>query len=126
MLIQENDTTIEENNKLKELLEDVKSLSLVQGDINHLLNTQEENLIFADSKLETSLENLEKANIELKKANKYKPIIKPIIIGGSIGVLCSLPISIPICLSTSLGTSLIAYSCIGGGIIGGISGKILS
>ena len=57
MLIQENDTTIEENNKLKELLEDVKSLSLVQGDINHLLNTQEENLIFADSKLETSLEN---------------------------------------------------------------------
>ena len=126
MLIQENDTTIEENNKLKELLEDVKSLSLVQGDINHLLNTQEENLIFADSKLETSLENLEKANIELKKASKYKPIIKPIIIGGSIGVLCSLPISIPICLSTSLGTSLIAYSCIGGGIIGGISGKILS
>ena len=126
MLIQNEHPKINQNENLKNILDDIKNLSLVQSDINDLLNSQDEYLKVVDNNLEKSFDNVEKANVHLNKAISYKTLLKPIVIGSGIGIICSLPISIPICLSTSVGTSLIGYSCLGGGIIGGIGGKMLS
>ena len=124
MKIENNEN--DHSEKLQNLLVDIKHISVVQDDINNLLNTQEEDLKRIDNKVELTLDNLTDANIHLEKASKYKTLLKPVLIGGSIGVLCSLPISIPICIATSTSVSVIGYSCIGGGIIGGIGAKILS
>ncbi len=120
--IEERDTE-----QLIEILKEVKMLGDIQNDINNLIYQQSETIEHIDVNLEKTEDLIEKSNIHLEKANKYKVKIKPMAIGAGIGIVFSLPISIPICLASSaVGTSLVGYSCLGGGIIGGLAGHKLA
>lgn len=124
--IKNNEKDQVENEKLEKLLSDINSISEIQSDIDNIIQSQHENLNLIDKNVEHSLEEIEISNNHLEKAYQNKTILKPIIIGTSLGILSTLPITIPICISTSISTSLIGYSCLGGGMVGGIIGRKLA
>ena len=108
-------------NDAKNLAESVILLKSINNDLKNIINEQGLQLNLTDENLNNTNIILEETNLELNIAAKYKKInVGPILIGAGIGAVI---FGIPPIFIIGIYSTIFAT---GGGILGGIIGKIVS
>lgn len=108
-------------NDAKELANSAILLKSINEDLNKLLGEQSNTLKISKNEIDSSEILLKQADIELEAAAEYKKIkIVPILLGAGVGAaLFGLP-------SAFVVGTYSALFATGGGVIGGLVGKIVS
>lgn len=111
----------EQLNDARELAESAILLKSINEDLNKLLVDQSDFLNISDNNVVSAEITLKQANIELKAAAEYKKIkIGPILLGVGVGAaLFGLP-------SAFVVGTYSALFATGGGVLGGLVGRIVS
>lgn len=105
-----------EDEKHKQLLEDINELNQIQQNLLNCVNEQSEQINTIEDNLTLTDLKIEKGTEDLKTAEKYFFNYTPIIFGTAIGALIGGPLGAAVHLKMG---SLLS---IGGGVIGGMCG----
>ena len=121
LILQSIDYEKEEEEELSKILDEVRQLNEINGDLSILLNEQNENIDNVITTQDNIELNTEKAIKNLEKAVSNKIKFVPIAIGAIIGASVLGPGSLLVGLKAGAG-----YVALGGSFVGGLIGKSIS
>ena len=121
LILQSIDYEKEEEEELSKILDEVRQLNEINGELSILLNEQNENIDNVIATQDNIELNTEKAIKNLEKAASNKIKFVPIAIGAFIGASVLGPGSLLVGLKVGAG-----YVALGGSFVGGLIGKSIS
>lgn len=111
----------EEEEKLENMLKEVKELNQLKADLSNIIELQTENIDRIEKASEKTSDIAIYANNELESASGRKFKMLPVCLGSGIGLLVTLPLTLGLGLSAGAVGGIVA----GGSVVGGIMGKNL-